>query len=99
MAKEITIKKKQNRKGDDGYKIVSVRMKEEMIEQLETLSSQTNRSRNELINMLLESALELVKVEDQKSKAPNTLLTACFGVFQLYEKIVQQKIGTTYWDK
>lgn len=64
MAKEITIKKKQNRKGDDGYKIVSVRMKEEMIEQLETLSSQTNRSRNELINMLLESALELVKVED-----------------------------------
>lgn len=64
MAKEITITKKQNRKGDDGYKIVSVRMKEEMIEQLDHLSAQTNRSRNELINMLLESAIKIVKVEE-----------------------------------
>lgn len=64
MAKEIRITKKQNRKGDDGYKIVSVRMKEEMIEQLDLLSAQTNRSRNELINMLLESAIKIVKVEE-----------------------------------
>ena len=64
MAKEIRITKKQNRKGDDGYKIVSVRMKEEMIEQLDLLSAQTNRSRNELINILLESAIKIVKVEE-----------------------------------
>lgn len=64
MAKEIKITKKQNRKGDDGYKIVSVRMKEEMIEQLDHLSAQTNRSRNELINILLESAIKIVKVEE-----------------------------------
>ncbi len=64
MAKEIKITKKQNRKGDDGYKIVSVRMKDEMIEQLDTLSAQTNRSRNELINLLLESAIKIVKVEE-----------------------------------
>lgn len=64
MAKEIRITKKQNRKGDDGYKIVSVRMKEEMIEQLDHLSAQTNRSRNELINMLLESAIKIVEVEE-----------------------------------
>lgn len=64
MADEIRITKKKNRKGDDGYKIVSVRMKEEMIEQLDLLSAQTNRSRNELINMLLESAVKIVKVED-----------------------------------
>ena len=64
MAKEITIKKKINRKGDDGYKIVSVRMKEEMIDKLDTLSVKTNRSRNELINLLLESAIDIVKVEE-----------------------------------
>ena len=64
MTKEITIKKKINRKGDDGYKIVSVRMKDEMIDKLDTLSAITNRSRNELINILLESAIDIVKVEE-----------------------------------
>ncbi len=64
MAEEIRIKKKAVRRGDDGYKIVSVRMKDELIEKLDTLSGQTNRSRNELINLLLSSALEIVKVEE-----------------------------------
>ena len=63
MADEIKIKKKRDR-GEDGYKVVSVRMKDEMIAELDALSSKTNRSRNELINLLLESALKIVKVED-----------------------------------
>lgn len=63
MAKEIKITKKTTKKGDDGYKVVSVRMPEELIEQLEGLSAETNRSRNELINMLLEAAIEIVKIE------------------------------------
>lgn len=64
MAKEIKITKKAPRRGDDGYKIVSVRMKEEMLERLDRLAAQTNRSRNELINLLLDSAMEIVKVEE-----------------------------------
>ena len=64
MEKEIKITKKAPRRGDDGYKIVSVRMKEEMLERLERLAAQTNRSRNELINLLLDSAMEIVKVEE-----------------------------------
>ena len=64
MTQEITITKKNIRKGEDGYKIISVRMKETMVEKLDTLSSKTNRSRNELINMLLESAIDIVKVTD-----------------------------------
>lgn len=60
----ITIKKKSAKKGDDGYKIVSVRMKDELIQRLENLSAKTNRSRNELINLLLEAAVENVKIED-----------------------------------
>ena len=51
MAEEIRIKKKAARRGDDGYKIVSVRMRDELIERLDALSVQTNRSRNELINI------------------------------------------------
>lgn len=64
MDKEIKITKKAPRRGDDGYKIVSVRMKEEMLERLDRLAAQTNRSRNELINPLLDSAMEIVKVEE-----------------------------------
>ncbi|MBM6680591.1 ribbon-helix-helix protein, CopG family [Pseudoflavonifractor capillosus] len=64
MEKEIKITKKAARRGDDGYKVVSVRMKEEMLERLDELSSQTNRSRNELINLLLDAAMKIVKVEE-----------------------------------
>lgn len=64
MADEIRIKKKNPTRGDDGYKVVSVRMKDEMIAELDDLSAQTNRSRNELINILLMSALKIVKIDD-----------------------------------
>ena len=64
MAKEIKITKKTARKGDDGYKIVSVRMKEELSDKLDDLSAKTNRSRNELINLLLDAAIEIVKIEE-----------------------------------
>ncbi len=64
MAEEIKIKKKTTKRGDDGYKIVSVRMKDELIEKLDRLSVDTNRSRNELINILLEASVDIVKVEE-----------------------------------
>ena len=64
MSEEITIKKKVTRKGDDGYKIVSVRLKEELIQRLDSLSVSTNRSRNELINLLLNAAVDIVKIEE-----------------------------------
>lgn len=64
MAEEIKIKKKLTRRGDDGHKIVSVRMKDELIERLDQLSTDTNRSRNELINLLLEAAVDIVKIEE-----------------------------------
>ncbi len=64
MAEEIKIKKKTTKRGDDGYKIVSVRMKDELIDRLDKLSGDTNRSRNELINLLLTAAVDIVKIED-----------------------------------
>ena len=64
MTEEIRLKKKHAKRGDDGYKIVSVRMKDELIAKLDQLSAETNRSRNELINILLEKSIDIVKVEE-----------------------------------
>ena len=64
MKQEIKITRKAPRRGDDGYKIVSVRMKDETIEQLDAVSAQTDRSRNEVINLLLVAALKIVSIED-----------------------------------
>ena len=64
MAEEIKIKKKIAKRGDDGSKVVSVRMKDELIERLDKLSAETNRSRNELINLLLEASVDIVKIEE-----------------------------------
>ena len=64
MAEEIRITKKLPRKGDDGYRIVSVRMKETLLERLDALSAKSNRSRNELINLLLEPAVDIVKIDE-----------------------------------
>lgn len=64
MAEEIRITKKATRRGDDGCKIVSVRMRDELVARLDELSVKTNRSRNELINLLLDAAIDIVRVED-----------------------------------
>ncbi|MBR6115771.1 MAG: ribbon-helix-helix protein, CopG family [Oscillospiraceae bacterium] len=64
MGDEIRISKKVFKKGDDGYKVVSVRMRDELVACLDEISSKTNRSRNELINLLLESAVKIVKIDE-----------------------------------
>lgn len=65
MDREIRITKKVARRGEDGHKVVSVRMKDETITRLDELSVKTNRSRNELINLLLEAALNNVTVTEE----------------------------------
>ena len=66
MAEEIKIKKKPARRGDDGHKVVSVRMRDELIARLDELAETANRSRNEIINLLLESAVDIVKIEGEE---------------------------------
>lgn len=65
MAKEIRITRKNTLKGNDGHKYITVRLPEELLKQLDALASETNRSRNELINRLLEEALKMVRIEDE----------------------------------
>lgn len=51
-----------NKKGEDGYKIISVRIKEGTLQKIDDLSSRSNRSRNEIINIILESAVDTVEI-------------------------------------
>ena len=64
MSRKLQITKKSNLKGDDGYKTFSVRIKEETVEKLEEISQQTNRSRNELINIMLEFGIENCEIKE-----------------------------------
>lgn len=54
---------KISKKGDDGYKIISVRIKEGTLEKIDKLSKDSNRSRNELINIILESSIDDVEID------------------------------------
>ncbi len=62
MEEKLVINRK-SLKGEDGYKTFSVRIKEETVTKLNALSEETNRSRNELINILLDYAIGNSKVE------------------------------------
>lgn len=55
---------KISKKGDDGYKVISVRIREGTLETIDGISKQTNRSRNEVINILLENAVGDIEIEE-----------------------------------
>lgn len=50
-------------RGDDGTRIISLRIKELVLAQIDKIAAQTNRSRNEILNMLIEHALDNVEIE------------------------------------
>ncbi len=58
MEKNKLIINKKALRGDDGYKVFSVRLKDEMVARLDRMADETNRSRNELISLLLAFAVE-----------------------------------------
>ena len=66
MANDNLILKPKKGKGDDGYRVFSIRVPEETMIRLDELSSKTNRSRNELINTLLDFAMDRCIVEEEK---------------------------------
>lgn len=64
MEEDHLILKPKRPKGEDGYKIFSVRIKEETISKLDEFSAQTGRSRNERIGIFLDYAIQHCKVEE-----------------------------------
>lgn len=63
MAKEKLIVRPKFPKGEDGHRTFSIRVKEELMERIEAISDETGRSRNELINIFLEYAVENCEVK------------------------------------
>ena len=51
------------RRADDGYRIISVRIREETLAEIDRLASETNHSRNELINLILAHGVKHIEIE------------------------------------
>ena len=51
------------RKGEDGNRVISVRIQEETLAALDRLAAETNRSRNELINLILAHGVRTLEIE------------------------------------
>ncbi len=53
---------KLKKRGEDGSKVISVRIKEDTLAALDRLAAETNYSRNELINIILKHGIENVEI-------------------------------------
>lgn len=62
---KIRISKKETQKGADGYKTFSIRVKEETVRQLDAIATQSNRTRNELVNIFLEYGVNNYEITPQ----------------------------------
>lgn len=51
------------RRGEDGYRMISVRLREDTLQAIDKLAAETNYSRNELMNLLLAYGVENVVIE------------------------------------
>jgi len=60
--KEIKISKKV--RGEDGHKLFSIRVPTALVERIDAIASNTDRSRNEVIVTLLSAAIENVTIEE-----------------------------------
>ncbi len=54
---------KITKKGEDGYKIVSLRIKEDLLNQVDVIATETKRSRNEVMNIIIEKAIRNIEIE------------------------------------
>ena len=51
------------KRGEDGYRIITVRIREETLAELDRLAAERNRSRNELINLILAHGVKNIEIE------------------------------------
>ena len=52
-------------RGDDGYRNITVRVKERTLQGIEDIVKSTGRSRNEVIALMLDYALPRIKIETE----------------------------------
>ena len=53
---------KIKKRGEDGNKIISVRIKEDTLKELDRISKESNYSRNELINLILRYGIDNLEI-------------------------------------
>lgn len=51
------------KRGEDGSRVITVRIKEDILVSLDQLAAESNYSRNELINIILRHGIENIKIE------------------------------------
>lgn len=68
MSKKLKISKRSNLKGEDGYKTFSIRIKDETVERLEKIAAEANRSRNEIINIILDFGIDNCEITENIDK-------------------------------
>lgn len=54
---------KIKKRGEDGSRVITVRIREEILTALDKLAAEANYSRNELINLMLSHGIENVEIE------------------------------------
>ena len=62
MTNEPLIIKKR---GEDGNRIITIRIREDTLAKLDRLATESNHSRNELINLILSHGVDNVVIEDK----------------------------------
>lgn len=55
---------KLSKRGEDGYKVISVRIKDSTLKRIDEAAGQTNRSRNEVINIMLDHGVTIWEIEE-----------------------------------
>ena len=50
------------RRGEDGSKVISLRIRQETLDALEKIAAECNYSRNEVINIILEYGVENIEI-------------------------------------
>lgn len=65
MSEELRIKKRSHLKGDDGYRYISIRIEEDLVEELDRIANKTDRSRNEIIKIMLKFGIKNCIIEEQ----------------------------------
>ncbi|MBQ3010524.1 MAG: CopG family transcriptional regulator [Oscillospiraceae bacterium] len=54
---------KIKKRGDDGHKVISVRIGIDLLERIDEIAKTSNRSRNEIINLILQHGTENIVYE------------------------------------
>lgn len=66
MQKRLEITWKEKKRGDDDFQNVAVRMRKTLVRKIDDIAAKTNRSRGNVITLLLESVIDDVEVKGKQ---------------------------------